>query len=84
MDNDEVMRHCVWIAGASHELVRRGYMFDPGVTPQDISEYDQLVASGRRPRLKTIRRILEQQAASEEVIALFIRFAKRMRKRTDE
>ena len=84
MDDEELTRHCVWVAGASHELAGRGYIFDPGVTPKDMSDYDQLLASRWQPQRKVIRKILERQSASEEVIAPFIRFAKRNETRTDE
>lgn len=62
MNQEELSRHILFVEGAGQALAAKGYLEGPmSITPKGIAAYDQLVASGWRPRRKIVRRLLQDQ-----------------------
>jgi hypothetical protein len=53
-------KHILFVEGAGQALSAKGYMHGPiSITPKGIAAYDQLMASGWRPKRKLVRRVLK-------------------------
>ena len=62
MKRQNLVRHMLWLEGAAQALAADGLLDGPvAITPKGIAAYDQLVASGWRPRRRIVRRLLRDK-----------------------
>ena len=60
MNREDLRKHILFVEGAGQALAAKGYMQGPiSITPKGIATYDQLMASGWRPKRKIVRRVLK-------------------------
>lgn len=74
---EELHHYLLWLEGAAHSLVASGHLDAPVVlTPEGITVYDQLVASGWRPQRGVVRSLLRTKgievARLDETTDLFM------------
>lgn len=78
MTDQEAYAHHVYVEGRGEALIAEGKVSgEPLITPKGIAEYDQLLASGFRPRRFIVRAILERyhgipDSKLEEMTDLFM------------
>lgn len=58
---EDLSNHILFVEGAGQALAAKGYMDGPiAITPKGIAAYDQLRASGWKPKREIVRRLLKE------------------------